>query len=311
MTGEVLHKKKHGQYFTEENPFGHVAFLKWAKDSGMRDSELLEPFAGSNRIIEHLQGMDLCGSFQSYDIEPANQNVGYRDTLAHFPEGYEVCVTNPPWLARNIATYKSLDFPQGKYGNLYQYALDNCLAHCNWVAALIPESFIRTKLFRERLQSFVSITSCLFTDTGHPVGLALFGPEKVSNAEIWIGREFVGKLIDIESECPQPKTDGVKIKFNAPNGNVGLYALDNTTEASIRFCPVHELGNYNVKHTGRHVTKLAVDGEIEIDKWNTFLDNFRNQTHDVLMTCYKGLRKDGKYRRRLDWQLARGIVHNA
>ena len=307
----VLHKKKHGQYFTEANPFRHAAFLTWAEQSGIRDCEVLEPFAGSNKIIEHLQGMDLCGSFQSYDIEPANENVWYRDTLAYFPEGYEVCVTNPPWLARNIATYKGLNFPTGEYGNLYQYALNNCLTYCNWVAVLIPESFIRTKLFRDRLQSFVSVTSCLFTDTGHPVGLALFGPEEVSDTDIWIGEEFVGSLNALESECPQPKENGVRIKFNDPRGNVGLYALDNTIEPSIRFCSVAELADYDVKLSGRHVTKLTVNGDIEIDRWNAFLDAFRKRTHDVLMTCYKGIRKDGKYRRRLDWQLARGIVHNA
>ena len=103
---------------------------------------------------------------------------------------------------------------------------------------------------------------------------------------------------------------GVTIKFNDPDGNVGLIALDNTIEASIRFCDVGELSDYKVKSTGRHITKISVDGKVKIHEWNRFLNNFRDKTHDVLMTCYKGIRKDGKYRRRCDWGLARGIVHH-
>ncbi|MDE2770800.1 MAG: hypothetical protein OXI44_06455 [Bacteroidota bacterium] len=309
--GPLLHKKRRGQYYTESNPFRHSAFVKWAKDSGMQACTVLEPFAGSNSIIKHLRVMDLCRSFRSYDIEPASKDVEYRDTLANFPQGFEVCVTNPPWLARNIATFKGLEFPEGEYGNLYQYALENCLSNCDWVAALVPESFIRTQTFRKRLSSFVSVTECLFTDTGHPVGMALFQPTKTEKTRVWVGKQLVGCLEELEKDYPIPRKNGVKVVFNAPNGNVGLYALDNTVQPSIRFCSPDELSDYAVKRTGRHITKLWVDGKIELEKWNAFLNEFRHKTHDVLMTCYKGIRKDGKYRRRLDWQLARGIIHNA
>ena len=307
----MLHKKRRGQYYTANNPFAHPAFLSWADAARIKDTMILEPFAGSNKIIEHLEAVNLCKSYKSFDIEPASPNVEYRDTLADFPSDYDVCVTNPPWLARNIATFKGIEFPEVRYGNLYQYALANCLEYCHWIAALIPESFIRTNIFRTRLKAFVSVTQCLFTDTGHPVGLALFGPDNIKATDVWVGRALIGTLAKLEANCPIPKVDGVVVTFNEPEGNVGLYALDNTVEPSIRFCPVEELTDYEVKHSGRHVTKIKVDGDIQINKWNQFLNNFRKTTHDVLMTCYKGIRKDGKYRRRLDWQLARGIIHNA
>lgn len=96
-----------------------------------------------------------------------------------------------------------------------------------------------------------------------------------------------------------------------PRGNVGLIALDNTRTASIRFCEVRELAGYRVKKTGRHITRITVRGPIRIEAWNGYLGEFRERTRDVLMTGYKGIRKDGMYRRRLDWRLARGIVHHA
>ena len=161
-----------------------------------------------------------------------------------------------------------------------------------------------------RLHYFVSLTSRMFSDTGHPVGLALFGPESVFDVEVWLDTKKVGLLSLLQKIRPEPQKTGVSVTFNEQDGNVGLIALDNTREASIRFCDVKELDDYKVKSTGRHITKLVVDGNIRISEWNMFMNEFRELTSDVLMTCYKGIRKDGRYRRRCDWALARGIIHH-
>ena len=304
-------KRLHGQYYTEGNPFEHPAFLEWAKKSEISTKQILEPFAGSNKLIRHLQNMNLCGSFVSYDIHPEHERVEKRDTLDDFPIGYDVCVTNPPWLAKNSATVRGLPFPNCKYDDVYKLALELCLTNCDWVVAVVPESFIRANVFRDRLYQFVSLTANLFEDTGHPVGLAMFIPERCNDVMVWSGRKRVGRLSTLESLRPEPDPDGVSISFNQPTGNVGLIALDNTLTDSIRFCDVRELQYYKVKKSGRHITKLSVDGEVKIDRWNQFFNSFRKYTSDVLLTCYKGIRKDGKYRRRLDWQTARGIIHHA
>lgn len=304
-------KRQNGQFFTEGNPFKHEAFWAWANQCGLPDVSILEPFAGSNKLIDHLADMELCHRYVSFDLSPADKRVRERNTLTDFPSGFHVCVTNPPWLARNSATVRGLDFPVCRYDDLYKFALEKCLDHCGWVAALVPESFIRTGLFQERLSDFISLTSHLFTDTGHPVGLALFQAVPLEDIKVWSGKKRVGWLSDMESMRPRPKKDGPKILFNIPDGNVGLIALDNVREASIRFCDVMELVDYQVKSSGRHITKLRVSGDIKIPAWNEYLDWFREQTQDVLMTSYKGIRKDGKYRRRLDWKLARGIIHHA
>ena len=307
----MISKRAKGQFYTEGNPFRHRAFRKWAKDAGLPETRVLEPFAGSNSLIWHLQGMDLCNSFKSYDIEPAARFVSKRNTLASFPKGFDVCVTNPPWLARNSATVRGIAFPDCPYDDLYKFALSKCLAECGHVAALVPESFIRAGEFQERLISFVSLTTNLFSDTGHPTGLALFGPDKCPDVQVWSGKDNLGFLSDLEMHRPQPRPDGPQVRFNDPDGNAGLIALDNTREASIRFCDAAELDGYKVKTTGRHITKMRVEGPIDIAGWNKMLEEFRKKTRDVLLTCYKGIRKDGQYRRRLDWNLARGIIHHA
>ena len=304
-------KRQTGRYYTSENPFQHPAFTMWAARSKLKDRIVLEPFAGANSLIEHLDDIGFGGDSVSYDIVPAHPDVSHRDTLASFPEGYEVCVTNPPWLAKNSATVRGLPFFAGRHDDLYKYALEQCVTHCDWVTALVPESFIRANLFRDRLVGFVSLRNGLFKETGHPVGMALFQPEPVEDTEVWTGHEYIGLLKELESYRPHPIPHGPRVSFNEPDGNVGLIALDNVYEASIRFCESEELADYTVKTTGRHITKLQVDGRVRILAWNRYLERFRQQTRDVLMTCYKGIRRDGMYRRRMDWQLARGIIHHA
>ena len=180
-------KRQSGQFYTEKNPFQHPAFRLWAKRVDLLRVRVLEPFAGANRLIGHLLDMGLCRGFQSFDIYPANPDVHFRDTLKSFPSGYDACVTNPPWLAKNSVSVRGLPFCAGNHDNLYKYALEKCLDHCPWVAALVPESFIRAKLFQGRLTDFISLTNQLFSDTDHPVGFALFQPHAASDVVVWSG----------------------------------------------------------------------------------------------------------------------------
>ena len=302
-------KRQDGQFFTTINPFSHALFKRWASCAKLPNNCILEPFAGKNNLITYLKEMGLCRHFKSYDITPMATEVDRRNTLFDFPTGFDVCVTNPPWLAKNSATARGLKYPNTYYDDLYKFSLEKCLNNCSYVAALLPESFIRSGLFNGRLWAFISLTSYVFNDTTQPVGLALFRPNDCKDILIYSGNKKIGTLTEIKKHRPV-QTGEMEIIFNVPDGNLGLIALDNTKSASIRFCDVNELSNYEVKKHGRHITKLSVSGKIMINKYNNFINEFREKTSDVLMTCYRGLRQDGKYRRRMDWNLARGVIEN-
>lgn len=287
------------------------AFQQWAHKASIITQRILEPFAGQNALIDALHGMGMCHKFRSFDLFPASDAVEKQDTLANFPQGYSVCITNPPWLAKNSATARGIQFPDTYHDDLYKFALEKCLENCEWVAALIPESFIRANLFHERLTDFISLTGKMFDDTGHPVGLALFQPEKSYDVMVWQNSEEIGFLSKLEELRPKVQSNRANVRFNDPEGNVGLIALDSTMGPSIRFCEADALAGYNVKNSGRHITKISYDGKILLEAWNDCLNSFRDKTRDVLLTCYKGIRKDGQYRRRLDWETARGIMNHA
>ncbi len=318
-------KRANGRYYTRGNPFQLDPFKQWTRKLNLDKQIVLEPFAGAKDIPRLIESANLrCGEWRFYDIEPGARGIVQRDTLMDFPKDHNVCITNPPWLARNSATRRGLPFPVNtRYDDLYKYALEQCLTNCPWVAAIIPEAFIRSGLFLDRLSDFISLvphatditskdcvtnnTRYMFEDTEHPVGLALFAPFVTSDVSLWRNNQLLGRLHELREFLP-PSSRNRSIVFNEPKGNLGLIAIDNTVSASIRFCPPSELGTYKVRYHCRSITKIGVPWDVDIDQLNTRLGEIREKTHDVFLTAFKGLRKDGCYRRRLDWALARAII---
>ena len=305
-------KKTFGKYYTQGNPFILSPFKKWAEHIHLKEKKIVEPFAGSNNIIKLLQKDNFANNFISYDINPTDKFVKKRDTIKNFPLGFDIVITNPPWLAKNSANRQKLFFPQTKYDDLYKYCLDLCLKNCKYVAAIIPATFLQSGIFRERLATFIMLhNKNMFFDTENPVALALFEPT-ANTTKIYYDNIFIGNLNKLKKYLPQPK-NSIEIKFNDSKGQLGFIAFDNTKEPSIRFCKGEELMKYKIKHTTRMITKIKVpfsSSELTplIFKLNKNIQEFRKQTKDVFLTPFKGLRKDGMYRRRMEYSLARNFL---
>lgn len=303
-------KREFGQYFTAYNPFKNDGFLDWAKECNLNKETILEPFAGSNNLIAMLQEMGLCSKFKSFDIEPKNRFVIKRDTLKNFPTCFKVCITNPPYLAQNSAKRRNLEFPNIVYDDLYKYSLEKCLENCDYVGAIIPASFFNANLFRERLSHYILLNSKMFNDTEHPVCLALF--KKYSDdIDLYNDNKYLGKLSDLNKKLPQSNLN-MDIRFNIPNGNLGLIAIDNTIEPSIKFVNGKEISPDRIKVSSRSITRIMIPTKYKInniiEKLNYNLNRFRQETYDLFLTPFKGLRKDNCYRRRLDYKLAKKLI---
>ncbi len=303
-------KRQNGQFYTTGNPFQLSPFQKWVKRHELKDLPVLEPFAGANNLIRALREIGMAKRFRSYDIAPAAKEVVCRDTLVNFPAKSSFCVTNPPWLAKNSAKRRGLAFPETRYDDLYKYALEKCLHNCAYVAALIPATFLRSGEFRDRLDTVIFLhDQNMFADTDNPVCLALFSP-KGSRIEIYDDGTRVGYLNDLEEKLPAA-SPYVRLTFNHPEGALGLVAIDNTRGPSIRFLPGKELSAHEMKETSRMITRIKIEvPELDqlIDRLNADLAEFRKSTSDVFLTPFKGLRKDGQYRRRIDYRLARDFI---
>ena len=303
-------KRELGQYFTTYNPFQNIGFLNWAYKCDLSKTTILEPFAGSNNLINMLQDMGLCTDFKSFDIEPKNKFVKRRDTLKNFPKGFKVCITNPPYLAQNSAKRRNLEFPNIIYDDLYKYSLEKCLENCDYVGAIIPASFFNANIFRERLSHYILLNSKMFNDTEHPVCLALF--KKYSeDVDLYNDNKYLGKLSDLKKKLPKSNIN-MDIRFNVPNGNLGLIAIDNTIEPSIKFVNGEEISPDRIRVSSRSITRIMIPTKYKInsiiEKLNYNLNIFRKETYDLFLTPFKGLRKDNYYRRRLDYTLAKKLI---
>ncbi len=304
-------KKQNGVFYTSlYNPFKHERFTAWAKEVQIQNKTILEPFAGANHIIQALQDIDMCDSFASFDIDPKDEGVSKQDTIFNFPQNYSLCITNPPWLYKSRAKRLKLQYPDTKWDNLYKHCLELCLKNCDYVAILIPASFLSSNIFLDRLDSVIVLQRKLFDDTENPVCLALFNKDEAKDTDIFIDDKEVGKLSEIKKLMPKQKNSG--ITFNVKDGDLGLIAIDNTKTPSIRFCNGLELGGYDIKTSSRSITRISIDGiriqETLISKLNDELGKLRENTYDIFMTAFKGVRADGYYRRRLDFSLARKII---
>ncbi len=302
-------KRTNGQYYTRGNPFKLKPFKKWASKAQLENRTVLEPFAGANHIIRALQSEDLCNGFLSFDINPADGCVRRKDTIESFPTGFDACVTNPPWLARNSATRRGLLYPDTSHDDLYKHCLELCLKHCEYVAALIPASYLQSGLFRDRLRTYILLhDDTLFSDTANPVCLALFDGTFSEKVEIYYDNERIGKLSTLESKIPQ-SVRNKNARFNDTDGCLGFISFDNTRNRSIRFCDAREIKDYSIKVSSRFITRISGNFDTSIiDKLNEMVDQFREGTHDLFLTPFKGIRSDGSYRRRMSFALARRLI---
>ncbi|KKS01020.1 MAG: hypothetical protein UU54_C0013G0013 [Candidatus Yanofskybacteria bacterium GW2011_GWA2_41_22] len=304
-------KRQNGRYYTQGNPFQLDPFKLWAEKIKLRNHKVLEPYAGANNIIRTLQAVGYAKNFTSFDIEPDSPDVEYRDTISNFPNNFKTCITNPPWLAKNSAHRRGLWYPNTKFDDLYKHALHLCLENCENVGALIPATFLQSRLFLERLDSIIFLhDKGMFSDTENPVCLALF-TKKSEDVHIFFDSTFIGSLSDLSKNLPTGNKKAEELVFNDPQGELGFIAFDDTQGPSIRFCRGAELSNYNICHSSRMITRIG--GNFSnlsslVYNLNNELSEFRNSTKDVFLTPFKGLRKDGMYRRRMDYQLARNFI---
>ncbi len=330
----ISRKVQHGQYFTKNNPFYLNSFKEWF-DLIPKKERFLEPFAGSNNLLKMIS--EVYGNFEfgSFDIEPPKENlfkiskIIKQDTLKNMPEGYDFIVTNPPYLAKNSSTRKGLKWHENnRHDDLYKFCLEKMLDKYNFVAAIIPESFIVANLFHDRLYGVISLTQEMFSDTDCPVCIALFTDIKtkkennidIYDFKIWQMEKYIGTKNELNKKSAKKLAviNKVNFIFNDKNGPIGLFGVDNTKESTIKFVYGKDISSDNIKVTSRAITRISINfnlTSLEVDRIisrsNEILEDYRNETQDVFMTAFKGLRQDGKYRRRLDFATAERILNKA
>lgn len=292
-------KIEYGQFFTKGNPFLLKPFKQWF--FSINPKMILEPFAGGKDIANLLNQMGYTGNYTFYDIEPQHSDIIHNDSIKNFPNNFNVCITNPPYLAKNSATRKGIVF-DSIYDDLYKLSLEKMLINCQYVAAIIPDSFINSGLFKNMIEKYIILNFKMFNDTTCPVALVLFNNKKNnSNFEIYESNEYLGTYYDLNYNF---KDYDINIKYNCINANYYANLIDSSRD-NIYF------GNNLksiVKHTDRAQCNVFINANIDVHLVNEIINDYRIVTKNVFLTSFKGLKNDGHYRKRMDFRTANKII---
>lgn len=324
---ELRHKKTLGQFFTEGSCWLRpqvVAFIRATKCKKAYD-----PFAGTGCLFDPVQqAVPEIEKCIGLDID---KNLGWpiNDSLVKIPhEENAVIVTNPPYISNYSAARKKIGtdlkkyFDSTDYDDVYLLALDKMLEAQKNVVAIIPETFINSP-YRQKhlLKSITILEDNPFLDTDTPVVVVCFDSieKPYSEIQIYKDSEFVCTLDDVE-RCRMVPDNSVKLKFNDPDGWLGVRCVDTTDPNNMLHFDFKENIDYNwekgIKVSSRLLTLISMDvpekkRQAFIDECNSILAEVRTRSHDIILSPFKGNMKNGVRRRRLDFMTCRAIIERA
>lgn len=312
-----------GQFFTKNSVWLQPQVCSFIINSGC--SVAYDPFAGAGdllKAVSHFGFKEKIG----LDID-SSLKWKYNDSLKNIPTIQNaIIITNPPYLAKQSATRKNIDysqyFNQSKYDDLYLIGLKKMLQAQKYVVAIIPESFLNSNFqYKNLLHSVTILEDNPFEDTENPVCVVCFDGVQKSLQKVLVYKndEFVNNLDSIQKIRLIPQNI-LNIRFNDKTGWLGLRAIDSTDDKNWIHFDFKEAIKYdwdnNIKISSRHMSLINLDIPLScrrdlISTANQILNKIRHDSCDILLTPFKGNTKSGIRRRRLDFRLARAVLERA
>lgn len=318
----ITKKQILGQFFTRNNFWLKDHVLDFIKSTGATIA--FDPFAGNGDLLQVAKKIGL-KKIKGFDIDKS-LNWEINDSLLLIPKiKNSIIITNPPYLTNYSAKRKNIYnsvkkyFEICKYDDIYQLAIKQCLNN-DFGVMIIPETFINSKFPKHRITNITIIEDQLFNDTENPICVICYDDKNKSYDQIKVYKndKMLGTLGHFEKMRQTPQKN-IYIKFNSPKGQIALRAVDTTDPAKpISFMRPEDI-NYDlssIKQSSRLITVVELKTKEEmIEKIikfsNDLLFDFREKTNDVLLSPFKGNKKNGERRRRLDYLTARAILENA
>lgn len=285
------------KYYTDLNVFNDsAAFQKWIKHINTEDI-ILEPFAGSGLLGQHLKNLN----FDYYDISPDFDWINKNDSIAHFPRGYNVCITNPPYKAKNKTKELTL-----KYEDLYLDCLELALNNCKFVSFIIPATFFNQKQFKKRLLCWDKQDRKVFNSTDTHCGVAYFIDKTVENTCLYINGEQISP-----KPLPEPSKKHNLIFNPAPphTANYLLFASDTHNKRirveKYKFIESLFSTEGEFKKTNRNIVPFFAD--FDALRLNSVIMMWREETQDFYLTPFKSVNHTGRFRKRITFKQVRQL----
>ncbi len=313
------HKTAKGQFFTTRAHWLTAPVREFI--AAAAPACFLDPFAGEGHLLHVCQAEF---SLPIHGLDLQSSHWPHNDSLRDIPsQPGALIVTNPPYLAKHSArrkgVYERVADYYAQHDDLYQLALARCFAAARHTVAIIPETFLNADFPKQHLVCAVVLEDNPFDDTETPVCVACFDTEVrdgQDSALLYVNEHGCGRY----GELFRLRRRSVKnraITFNAPHGNLALRAVDSTDPARPIAFSLPDRFDYarsNIKTSSRLLTYIQIDGlppdalPALVEAANHHLQTLRQQSHDLILSPFKGNNREGKRRRRLDYRLARGIL---
>lgn len=280
-------KKSAGQFYTVQ-----CEYILSGVPRPPKNVKIIEPFAGQGDLLDWI-GTD--NSVEAYDIDPKHPDVQKRDTLLDPPD-YDGCwvITNPPYLARNHASDKTV-FDTYESNDLYKcFMLSLVNSDCLGGSVIIPVGFFLSPrdvdvscrnafLTKYRIVQVKYFEEDVFPDTSTTVVVISFERSTETMQEqrvMWIHRPS-----GLQKEFLVRKTDDWIIGGE-------IYTLPIPDDITVRR---HVEGRPLVEGetlTGLTLTALdsgKADGRIQLNYDPTYVYPAKDTSRAYLTVCIKGI----------------------
>ena len=287
------------------------------------DATLVEPFVGKGDLLSLFPE----NKWEMYDIEPQIPDTVQQDTLHKPPDYNGKCViTNPPFLAKNKATDKTIFNMYDGYDDLYKIFIHTIL-NAEGGIIIVPTNFladernkaIRFQFFKKfEIMKVNFFTKPVFPTTTYTVCSIVFKKRFIEpEAEI---RQFYG-FFPTEEDDEYEIQDNIFIQLEKRFGYRLYGRIFDSIKGVNYFCRYcgqsvstcltdiivdtidpkqstmgarFNFGNYVGKQSDRASCRLVCDKELTIpqqvwliDRFNLYIEQIRLATHDLVLTNYR------------------------
>lgn len=322
-------KKQFGQFYTT-----NYGYILQNLSIPITAKYIIEPFAGQGDLIKFAKRKNI----ECYDIEPQAKNIKKRDTILNPPDYYgKFVLTNPPYLARNKSTDKTL-FDKYQQNDLYKCFISQ-LSGCIGGILIIPLNFwcsIRKSdvLLRQKFLEEYSIIAInifeeqVFDDTSYTICSFQFTRKTDISTKCFIypsGEQINFYLLEKNNytiggeiyNLPQNKKIKIdrltkKNRDSEFQTNLLLKCIDDSPRNKIKLelsddVYVDDTPNLSARSYATLVVKpkITIDDQKRLsERFNKFLEENREKYHSLFLTNYRE-----NTRKRISFKLAFEIVN--
>ena len=305
-------------------------------------TQIVEPFAGNGDLLSFIQNPTQY-TIETFDIDPQLTRTVKQDTITNPPDyKNKFVMTNPPYLARNKSSYKSL-YDKYNVNDLYKCFLAELLTENTPLGGIviIPLNFwssirkndiqlrkrflekykvIQLNIFEEQVFDDTTTTVCSFQfELGpslKPIPITILPIKlKLSVVLSEFNHYTIGGEIYNLPTNPNYTITRITRKNYTTNGltNLLVKCIDDNSENTIQLSMADVYVDETPNQSARTYATLVIQPPISRDRqeklavdFNHFLNGYRENYHSLFLTNYRESKDIA--RKRISFELVYQIV---